>query len=191
MTALVLLHSALGLTHHVREWADALRADGHHVVTPDMFGGETFHDLDTGVAFVDAEGGPGTFTHAVLAQTIDLDGPRVYMGFSLGGAVAEILALTRPDAVGLVVVHGAMSPAWFGVDAWPDGLRAQLHYASHDPWVEEDENAAFLALAEDACDTFVYEGDGHLFAFEGWVEYDSEASHRLYEHVTDFLSEMG
>lgn len=190
MATVVLLHSALGLTHHVREWADSLRADGHHVVVPDMFGGETFHDTDTAVAFVDAEGGPPAFVSTVLSQTIDLDGPRIYAGFSLGGAVAEILALTRPESVGLIVMHGAMSPAWFGVEAWPDNLRAQLHYAADDPWVEADENEAFLALAGDQCETFIYEGDGHLFGFEGWEEYDADAAHEMHEHVTDFLAEL-
>ncbi|MFN3866514.1 MAG: dienelactone hydrolase family protein [Demequina sp.] len=190
MATVVLLHSALGLTHHVHEWADALRADGHHVVAPDMFGGETFLDTDPAVAFVDAQGGPPAFVDAVIAQTVDLDGPRVYAGFSLGAAVAEILALTRPDATGLIVMHGAISPAWIGVDTWPPGLRAQLHNASQDPWLEPEEDAAFLTLAGGACETFVYEGDGHLFAFEGWREYDAEAAHLMHERVADFLASL-
>ncbi|MFV0633884.1 dienelactone hydrolase family protein [Demequina sp.] len=190
MATVVLLHSALGLTSHLHAWADALREDGHHVVTPDLFGGRTFADLETAVAYVDSEGGPPAFIAAATAQTVDLGGPRVYVGFSLGGAVAEILALTRGDASGLVVLHGALSPAWFGVDAWPDGLTAQLHYASRDPWVEPEENAAFLALAGDACEEYVYDGDGHLFAFEGWHEYEAQNAHRLYEHVTDFLASL-
>jgi len=190
MATVILLHSALGLTRHVHDWADALRADGHAVETPDMFGGETFHDLDAAVAFVDSEGGPPTFVHAVASQIHDVDGPVVFAGFSLGGGVAEILALTRADASGLVVMHGTLSPAWFGIDSWSPGLRAQHHYMADDPWVEREEREAFAALAGDALEEFVYPGDGHLFAFEGWHEYDAEAAHRLYERFTEFVSEL-
>jgi len=104
--------------------------------------------------------------------------------------VAEILALTRRDAAGLIVMHGALSPAWFGVDAWPPGLRAQLHVSEGDPWAEPEENEAFLDLAGAACETFAYPGDGHLFGFEGWHEYDEDASHRMFERVTEFLAEL-
>ncbi|MFW2512771.1 dienelactone hydrolase family protein [Demequina sp. SO4-13] len=190
MASVILLHSALGLTQPVVDWAESLRADGHLVVTPDMFGGRTFHDLDEGTAFAESEGGPPALVDAVLAQAAGLEGPRVYAGFSLGAAVAELLALTRPDAGGLVLMHGAVSPAWFGVDSWPAGLRAQLHYAVEDPRGEPEENAAFLALAGASCETFVYGADGHLFAFEDWREHDGEAAHRMHEHVGDFLSSL-
>ena len=190
MTQVVLFHSALGLTHHVHAWADNLRDDGHSVVTPDLFDGDTFDDIDAGVARVDSSGGPPAFLADALAQIAHLEGPRVYAGFSLGAAMAEVLALTRGDASGLVVMHGALSPAWFEATEWPVGLRAQLHYAKDDPWVEADENAAFMALAGDACEEFVYEGAGHLFAFEGWREYDPDAAERMFDHVTDFLAEL-
>ncbi len=190
MAQVVLIHSALGLTQHVLDWADALRDDGHDVVTPDLFGGAVFDNLDDAVDFVDAQGGPPAFVEAALAGAAALDGPRVYAGFSLGAAVAEILALTRPDAAALVVMHGAMSPAWLGATAWPAGLRAQLHYAKGDPWADAEENAAFMALAGDACEEYTYPGDGHLFAFEGWREYDADAAETMFEHVTDFLAEL-
>ena len=100
MAQVVLIHSALGLTDHVGDWAYMLRADGHHVVTPDLFGGRTFTDLDAAVEFVDAEGGPPAFLAQAVAQSARLKGRRVYAGFSLGGAVAEVMALTRDDAAG-------------------------------------------------------------------------------------------
>lgn len=117
--------------------SDALRDDGHAVVTPDLFDGDTFDDIDAGVARVDSSGGPPAFLADALAQTAHLEGPRVHAGFSLGAAVA-----------------------------------------------------AFLALAGDACEEFVYPGDGHLFAFEGWREYDADAAERMFDHVTDFLAEL-
>jgi dienelactone hydrolase len=195
MATVVLLHSALGLTSQVTAWADALRADGHDVVTPDMFGGVTFGEVDEAVAFVDANGGPPAFVDAARASISGatgarVEGPRVYAGFSFGAAVAEILALTEPDAIGLVVMHGALSPVWFDALEWPEGLTAQLHYAVDDPWIEPAENAAFLELADGACEEFVYPGAGHLFGFEGWHEYDDEASHQMFEHVSDFVAQF-
>jgi len=189
MANVVLLHSALGLTTHVLDWADALRSDGHIVLTPDLFDGETYTDVDDGVARVDSSGGPPAFVSTAISHTHSLTGPRVYAGFSLGAAVGEILALTRPEAAGLVLMHGALSPAWIdGALAWPDALRAQLHFMQDDPWIETDENDALLALSGDRCEVFEYPGDGHLFAFEGWHEYDAAAAEAMYEHVTDFLA---
>lgn len=189
MANIVLLHSALGLTRHVQDWATTLRGDGHTVVTPDLFDGLTFTDLDDGVAHVDSEG-MGAWVSKARTLTAGLSGPRVYAGFSLGGAVAEVLALTDPDAEGLIVMHGAIAPAWFDIDAWPADLAAQLHYARDDEWADPDDNAAFMALAGDACEEFVYPGSGHLFGFEGWREYDSEASHLMFERVGDFLAQF-
>ncbi len=189
MATVVLFHSALGLTGHLRQWADILEQDGHTVLTPDLFDGHTFTDLDAGVDHVDAEGVEHWVARA-RELTARVQGPRIYAGFSLGGAVAEILALTEPDAAGLVVMHGAISPAWFEIHEWPVDLVAQLHYAARDPWVDADDNAAFLELAGEACEEFVYPGEGHLFGFEGWHEYDEVASHDMYERVSEFLSEV-
>lgn len=189
MTQIVLLHSALGLTRHVQDWAEALRLDGHDVITPDLFGGVTFDDLDEGVAHVEAEG-MGAWVKKARKALATLDGPRVYAGFSFGGAIAEALAFTDEEAVGLAVMHAAVSPAWFDVTEWPTDLSAQVHYARDDEWVDVEEAEALMALAGDACEEFVYSGSAHLFAFEGWHEYDSEASHLLFERLGDFLAEF-
>lgn len=187
MATIVLLHSALGLTRHVHDWADALRGDGHAVETPDMFGGETFADLDSAVTFADGEGGPPAFVRPVIAQIRDIDGPVVYAGFSLGACVAQLLAMRREHAAGAVLMSGLIAPAWLDGEQWPEGLPAQLHRAAGDEWISDDEAAALLAFTGGACEEFVYPGDGHLFGFEGWQDYDDEASHRMYEHVSDFL----
>ncbi|WP_062200208.1 dienelactone hydrolase family protein [Demequina salsinemoris] len=189
MVQIVLVHSALGLTPHVRQWAEILEQDGHDVLAPDMFDGRTFDDVETAVAHVDSRG-PDHWIPLARARVAALGGPRVYAGFSLGAALATALALTDPEAVGLVAMHDAVAPSRFGIEEWPDGLRAQLHHSEGDPWVDPDEREAFLALAVSACEEFVYPGDAHLFGFEGWHEYDDVASHDMYERVTDFLAEL-
>ena len=187
MATVVLLHSALGLTRHVHDWADALRGDGHRVETPDMFGGETFHDLETAVTFADGEGGPPAFVRPVVAQIRDLEGPVVYAGFSLGACVAQLLAMRREHAAGLVMVSGLIAPAWLDGEQWPAGLPAQLHRAAGDEWVSAADARAVLELAGGSCEEFVYPARGHLFCFEGLADYDDEASHRAFEHMSDLL----
>lgn len=189
VTTVVLFHSALGLTRHVHDWAEAIRGDGHDVLVPDLFGGITFANVDDAVAFVDAEG-MSHWIEVARLRLARLTGPRVYAGFSLGGVVAQALALTDSDASGLVSMHSAVDPVWFEVTSWPPQLTAQLHYAEADPWVEPEERQALMALADGACEVFEYAGAAHLFGFEGWHEYDSELSHRMFERVTEFVAEF-
>jgi dienelactone hydrolase len=189
VTTVVLLHSALGLTRHVRDWAQAIGADGHGVLLPDLFGGVTFADVDDAVTFTDAEG-MDHWIEVARSRVARVEGPRVYAGFSLGGAIAEALALTDPAARGLVSMHSAANPAWWEVTSWPSQLTAQVHVSEADPWVEPEDLSALTALADGLCDVFEYPGDAHLFGFESWHEYDSELSHRMFERVTEFVAEF-
>ena len=84
-------------------------------------------------------------------------------------------------------MSGLITPDWLEGEKWPAGLPAQLHRAAGDEWVTDDEAAALLAFTGGACEEFVYPGDGHLFGFEGLPDYDDEASHRMYERVSDFV----
>ena len=56
--------------------------------------------------------------------------------------------------------------------------------------LEEMDREGFEQVAREACEEFVYPGEGHLFGFEGWHEYDEVASHDMYERVSEFLSEV-
>ncbi len=114
----------------------------------------------------------------------------VYLGFSAGASLAELLAATRAGARGAVLVHGADAPSELGVGAWPDGVPLQMHYSSRDPWVDADavgalENAALAAGAD--VQVFDYLVEGHLFADEGMAEYDPEVAALMWMRVGDFL----
>lgn len=187
MTTVVVLHSALGLDDAVRAWADGVRREGHEVHAPDLFDGRVFDDVDEAVAFVDGFD-LAHWVRVAADATAHVVGPRVYAGFSLGASIAEMLALTQPDAVGMVLMHSATAPGWLGIEAWPTGLRGQLHYAVLDPWMEQPETAALLALADGALEVFEYEGARHLFAFEGYREYDEEPAAALRERVLGYLA---
>lgn len=187
MAQIVLLHSALGLTPDVHYWADGFRGQGHEVVVPDLFDGETFDSIDAGVDKVDALGMAG-FIDKARELTAEVEGPRVYVGFSFGGGIGEILALQEADAVGAVALHGAVSPAWFDVTKWPKRLRMQLHYMSDDEWVDVDGVTALRGLApQGALEEFTYPGEAHLYAFANFEDYDEEASELTFERVVEFV----
>ncbi len=187
MAEIVLLHSAFGLDSDVRAWAENLRAEGHHVTTPDMYRGDVFNTLDEAVATADTR----SLVDYAADVREDLGAPaagRVYAGFSLGAGVAQILALTDPDARGLVLMHAAVAPHWIEIDAWPAELRAQLHYSAGDPWVETPDVEALAAFAGPAAlETFVYPGAAHLFGFERLADYDAVSAHLMWGRVCDFV----
>ena len=52
MAEILLFHHIQGLTHGVIAFADALRAGGHTVHTPDLFDGRTFDSIEAGQAYL-------------------------------------------------------------------------------------------------------------------------------------------
>src|SRR5690606_20927139 len=112
----IVLHSALGLTRGVREFAELLRAQGCEVSVPDYYEGRTFTTADEGVAHRDAVG-----CRQLFARVRDLDvGGAVLVGFSLGASFVQRLA--RPG-VRLAVLVGSLDPLR---EEWP-GVDVQLH----------------------------------------------------------------
>jgi dienelactone hydrolase len=189
VTTIALFHSALGLRPGVLEFAARLRAAGHAVYPIDSFDGETFDDLDQGMAKRDAIGIPELLRRA--QQGVDgLPAGTVYAGFSMGCGVAEFLAATRPGARGAVLMSGALDPQSFGVQRWPQLVPVQVHYAADDPLVDPAPVEA-LANAVRAADAYVevhtYPVAGHLFADPDLADYDPNAAELLLRRVLDFL----
>src|SRR5215212_9230168 len=83
MADVLLFHHAQGLTPGIVAFADELRAAGHTVHTPDLFGGRTFGSIDEGMAFVQDTGFDELRARGVRMAD---DHPRelVYGGFSFG-----------------------------------------------------------------------------------------------------------
>jgi dienelactone hydrolase len=50
MAEVLLFHHVLGLNPGVHGFAEALRAAGHVVHTPDLFDGRTFQSIEDGIA---------------------------------------------------------------------------------------------------------------------------------------------
>lgn len=191
MADVVLFHHVQGLTAGVRRLADALRAGGHTVYTPDFFQGATFDSIDDGFAAVRArgDGAVDAWADAVVAE---LPAQVVLAGISFGVMPAQRLAQTRPGALGAVLLEACVPASEFG-DRWPEQLPVQVHGMERDPFfgLEGDLDAAreLVAQADDG-ELFVYPGDVHLFTDSSLPSYDAAATALVVERVLGLLARL-
>lgn len=188
MAEVLLFHHALGQTSGFMSFADELRAAGHTVHTPDLFEGQTFADLDKGVAYAQKVGFEKIIERGVAAAE-SLPSGLVYAGFSLGCMPAEKLAITRPGAKAAVLMSGFADPKFFGV--WPKDVPAQIHIMENDEWVRDEDLPPARQFAEEhsKAELFVYPGDRHLFAEQG-PEYEPAPAALLRQRVLGFLAKV-
>ncbi|GAA4410274.1 dienelactone hydrolase family protein [Fodinibacter luteus] len=191
MADVVLFHHVQGLTEGVRRLADAMRAGGHTVHTPDFFGGATFPSIDEGFAAVRGRG-EGAL-HAWADEVVaDLPDGLVLAGVSLGVMPAQRLAQTRPGARGAVLLEACAPPSAFG-GGWPAGVPVQVHGMEHDPFfgLEGDIEAAHeLVAGADDGELFVYPGDVHLFTDSSLPSHDAAATAQVLERVLALLARV-
>lgn len=188
---IVLFHSALGLRPAVKEFADRLSAAGHIVHTPDLYDGEVFDDLETGMKKRESL---GTQELAMRAQdaVADLPANLAYVGFSMGAAAAEMLAGTRPGARAAVLIHGALSPTAMGLQRWP-AVPVQVHHAADDPLVDQDEvtSLGYAVWAADVTfDEHVYDGAPHLFEDRELEPGYEDFAEGMLQRVLSFLDDL-
>ncbi|WP_298227327.1 dienelactone hydrolase family protein [Gryllotalpicola sp.] len=184
MADIVLFHHAGGLTRGVIAFADRLRAAGHSVETPDVFGGYTFDDIEDGMRYA-GELGDEELAERAFEAVSTLPAGLVYVGMSLGCALAAQVLLTRGDAQGAVFLYGAVAPGWFGED-WPDGVPAQSHQTEYDPRREVEVDTA-MEYEIPGAEMYLYPGSGHLFAEAGHEDYDPEAAQLALNRILRFL----
>lgn len=191
MTDVVLFHHAQGLTDGVREFADQLRAAGHHVTVPDLYDGATFDALDEGIAYAEQVGFDTIMERGRLAA-VGLPNEIVYAGFSLGVMPAQMLAQTRPGAKGALLFHACVPTSEFG-GPWPPGVPLQIHAMEADElFVAEGDLDVARDLAEtiERAELFLYPGDQHLFADNSLPAYDESAATLLKQRVLNFLDDL-
>ena len=190
MVQVLLFHHAQGLTDGVRAFADALRAAGHVVHTPDLFDGRTFRSIAEGLAYIDRIGFEDMRQRGIRVAD-DLPPELVYAGISFGVLPAQKLAQTRPGARGAVLISSCLpiSGEWaFG--PWPDSVPVQIHGMDKDPIFigEGDIDAAREIVAKVAdAELFLYPGDQHYFADSSLPSYDADATELLTRRVLEFL----
>ena len=194
MAEVLLFHHIQGLTPGVVGFADELRAAGHTVHAPDLYGGRTFGSIEEGAAFAQGEGAPDFDALADQAAAA-LPAGLVHAGFSSGVMHAQRLAQTRPGAAGALLFEAAVpiTGEWaFG--PWPDGVPVQIHGMDADGFFagDGDVDAAreIVATVGPGAELFLYPGDKHLFADPSLPSYDADAAALLTERVLDFLSRV-
>jgi dienelactone hydrolase len=180
MAEVVLFHHAQGLTAGCVAFADALRAAGHVVHTPDLYDGATFTTLPDGMAYAERIGF-GAIIERGEAAVAALGSDLVYAGFSLGVMPAEKLAMTRPGARAAVFMHATVPPEYFG-GPWPASVPLQIHVMKDDELGDVD-----VARALESAELFLHPGDGHLFTDSSLPDYDPAATARVLERVLAFL----
>lgn len=184
MTELVLFHHAQGLTPGCVSFADALRAAGHVVHTPDLYEGRTFAELTDGMAYA-REAGFGTIMERGRLAAESLPAEIVYAGMSLGAMPAQMLAQTRPGAEGALLLHAAVPLSEFG-GAWPEGVPLQIHTMEDDELGDADV-ARELAQTVEGAEVFLYPGDRHLFTDDSLPDYDEAAAALVRQRALGFL----
>jgi dienelactone hydrolase len=197
MSEIVLFHHIRGLTPGVLALAEAMRKSGHTVHTPDLYDGQIFPTIEAGAALAESVG-----TVALAAQTraaVDgLPSDIAYVGISMGGLFAELLALTRPGARGAILLESCVPPGVYGQFGypdlvWPEDLPVQIHGMDNDPFFAGEGDidvARELVGAGGDRELFVYPGDQHLFCDASLESYDPEATDLMLGRVRDFLDRL-
>lgn len=164
MATIVLFHHVHGLTEGVLRFADAFRAGGHEVLTPDLFDGLTFVEQSDGLAHFQAMGMDTLIARAEEACE-GLPEDVVYAGMSLGVLPAQHLLQSRPGARGALLYHGFIDPT-DGPGPWPDDVPVHVFAMADDPYFvsDGDHDAAKAWQAKHPnLENHLFDGNGHVF----------------------------
>lgn len=184
---IMLFHSTYGPRPAVEAAAERLRAAGHQVHVPDLFGGRTADTVEAGMALREEIGKDELLKRAILAAAPYSERGLVYAGFSFGASVAQTLALGDGKARGLLLLHGTSDIA---ENASADDLPVQLHLADPDPFEPHDWLTSwYLQMGKAGADVEVYRypGAGHLFTDPDLPDWDEEAAERTWTIALAFL----
>ncbi|MCO8272152.1 dienelactone hydrolase family protein [Actinoplanes sp. TRM 88003] len=189
MASVAIFHSAYGLRPSVHAAAGRMRAAGHTVVTPDLYGLPPADSLDQAAALADKVGWPEIVARGRAALR-DMPPRTVLAGFSMGTGVVDALLAERPHTAGLLLLGGAPAGA-----AIPAGLRAQLHVADPDPefvpapavtgWADAMDQAGAIF------EVYRYPAVGHLWMDEDLPDHDELATDLLWSRCSEFLRLSG
>ena len=198
MTTIALFHSVLGVRPGVLAAAELYRGAGHQVRVVDQYDGRVFGAYEEAAAFAESIGYPALMDGAVNAVA-DLPGPMVTAGFSNGAGLAEFVAAVRGGSSGGVVgslqFAGALPLQEAGLTQWPANTPVQLHYATGDPFRNDNWISPFVdAVTESGSkiETFLdYPVAGHLFTDESLPdEYDEAAATLALARALEFLDRL-
>ncbi|PZF99576.1 dienelactone hydrolase family protein [Micromonospora deserti] len=185
MAHIMLFHSVYGLRPAVLATAGRLRAAGHRVATPDLYGAPAADTVAEGFALLDKIG-QDTVLDRARAALRGLPADAVLAGFSMGAGVAGAVLAERPDAAALLLLSGAGGAP----EAVRRGLPVQLHLADPDEYDTEpelDEWREAMTGAGAALSVHRYPGAGHLYTDPDLPDHDPVAAERTWARVLAFL----
>ncbi|TDC72526.1 dienelactone hydrolase family protein [Micromonospora sp. KC606] len=188
MAQIALFHSVFGLRPAVLADAERLRAAGHQVVAPDLYGLPPADTVEAGFALLDKVTLDEVLRRA-RAALAPLPAGTVLAGYSMGAGVAGALLAERPAAGGLLLLHGTGGdPA-----AVRSGLPVQLHLADPDPYesqAEVDDWRRALTGAGARLEVLRYPGHGHLWTDPDVPDHHPAATALTWERVLSFLAAL-
>lgn len=194
-----LFHEAFGVTPHIRDMADALAADGYHVLAPEMFARAEADPakrilpynkdgLEQGRRYILATPREEWLLDTSACVT-HLHGQGVNvatMGYCWGGSLAYLTACKVPQVGAAVCYYGGMLAEL--VAAMQPACPVQFHLAEHDRYIPVKAATGAIRTHLPQASLYVYDAD-HGFNRNGGATYDAAAAHTARARTAAFLAE--
>jgi carboxymethylenebutenolidase len=190
----VMVHEWWGLNAQIREQARRLSREGYVVIVPDLYHGKVADDPEQ--AHVLTRGLEDEVADADLDRAVAWlrAEPRVSkkrigaMGFCMGGALAQRLALRNGEIATLVMFYGppVTDPKALATLRGP----VQGHYGEKDDGIPPAKVQAFrqgLKEAGKAGEIYSYAGAGHAFMTDQRPSYHPDAARQAWARTLAFL----
>jgi len=195
---LVVIQEWWGLVPHITDVCDRFAAEGFTALAPDLYHGESTTEPDEAGKLVmalnlarAATDMSGAVDFLVGSDRVRGDGVGV-VGFCMGGGLAMMLGVQRPDAVEAVVPFYGFIP-WDSVQPDWSQLGAPMlgHYAEHDEFFSIEQARALESTLRDLgkeVDFQLYNGTHHAFFNDTRPEvYDDDAASLAWTRTLEFL----
>jgi dienelactone hydrolase len=187
---IAVFHSVLGVRPGVLDAARRLTEAGHDVLVADLFEGEVFDDYEPAIQMAENVIGHRELLARAVRATAALADGMVTLGFSMGCAPAEYIALQRGAAT--VLFAGAVPMVAFHEDEWPGRVAVQIQGMLDDPWREPhllDAFAKEVRASGAPLEVYDYPGEGHLFTDASLTaEYDEATAELAWDRVLAFCA---
>ena len=188
MALIVLFHSVYGLRPVEVRVAAQLRACGHSVITPDLYGGLVADTIEEGFALAERVGW-AAITGRARAVLDAQSGDVVLAGISMGASVVEALLPDRARIAGVLLWHGLADIPTTA----RSGLPLQVHLADPDPYFPGERVARWtdaVGAGPAAAEVFLYPRVGHFFTDAALPDYDPSAAAVAWERSVGFLGRL-
>lgn len=193
MAQILLFHHALGLTDGVRALAAQIEAGGHTVHTPDLFDGALFTTPEEGITHVESLGGFDVIAERAMPAAAQHPQASVVAGISMGVVAAHKAAQAVPAFRACIDISGIVPLNAFA-PLWQPHTALQVHLATRDPWVVDEDLPLARSVAASDEDPeapavlFEYDTSAHLFMDSSTPEHDPALTEVLVRRIHELLA---